>query len=130
MIQREATLRKRIVLCAWMIIAGLLVGGLTAIPLQTELDLLARWLGAENLPPSETANGFTKWILVVREALHATYVKYPFIGYATDWLAFAHVVIAIAFAGALRHPLRNAWLFRFGMIACVLVLPWALLFGG
>jgi len=75
------------------------------------------------------ANGFTRWILVVRDALHVTYAKYPFIGYGTDWLAFAHIVIAIAFVGALRHPLRNAWLFQFGMIACVLVLPWALLFG-
>lgn len=126
---REFALRKRIIACTWLIIIGLVISGVTAIPLQSELDSVARWLGAENLLPSQAANGFTKWILVVRDALHVTYAKYPFVGYGTDWLAFAHIVIAIAFVGALRHPLRNAWLFQFGMIACVLVLPWALLFG-
>jgi hypothetical protein len=44
-------------------------------------------------------------------------------------LAFGHFVIAIAFVGALRDPARNIWLFQFGMIACVLVVPYALLFG-
>ena len=129
MMRRELVLRKRIVGCAWLIIAGLVVSGVTAVPLQNEMDWLARWFGAANLSPSQAGNGFTKWILIVREGLHATYAKYPFFGYGTDWLAFAHLVIAVAFVGALRHPLRNAWLFRFGMIACVLVLPWALLFG-
>ena len=38
-------------------------------------------------------------------------------------------MIALAFIGALRDPLRNAWLFTFGMVACVLVIPYALLFG-
>lgn len=129
MTPRESILRKRIKICAWVIILGLVISGATAIPLATELDLLARWLGAENLSPAEAPSGFTNWILVVREGLHATYAKYPFIGYGTDWLAFAHFVIALAFVGALRHPLRNAWLFTFGMIACVAVVPWALLFG-
>ena len=129
MTRGELALRKRIVACTWAIIAGLVISGMTAIPLQSEIDLLARWLGAGNLSPAEAANGFTKWILIVRDALHATDAKYPFFGYGTDWLAFGHIVIALAFVGALRHPLRNAWLFQFGMVACVLVLPWALLFG-
>ena len=46
-----------------------------------------------------------------------------------DGLAFGHVVIAIAFVGAWREPIRNQWLYRFGMIACVAVIPWALVFG-
>jgi hypothetical protein len=110
-------------------IIGLVLGGITALPLQTELDLLARWLGAENLAPEQAASGFVKWILIVRDGLHATYAKYPFIAYGTDWLAFAHIVIAMAFIGALRHPTRNAWLFTFGMIASVLIIPWALITG-
>jgi hypothetical protein len=129
MIHREAILRKRVVAGTWFIIIGLVLSGVTAIPLQTELDLVARWLGAQNLVPAQASSGFTKWILIVREGLHESYAKYPFLGYGTDWLAFAHIVIAIAFVGALRHPLRNSWLFTFGMIACVLVIPWALLFG-
>ena len=129
MTQREIALRKRVITCAWIIIIGLVLSGLTAIPLQPELDLAAKWLGAENSSPEQVSSGFTRWILIVRDALHATYAKYPFMGYGTDWLAFGHIAIAIAFVGTLRHPLRNAWIFTFGMIACVLVLPWALLFG-
>jgi hypothetical protein len=110
-------------------IIGLVFSGITALPLQTELDLLARWLGAENLAPEQAASGFVKWILIVRDALRVTYATYPFMGYGTDWLAFAHFVIAIAFFGALRHPVRSVWLFMWGMIASVLVIPWALIAG-
>jgi hypothetical protein len=31
--------------------------------------------------------------------------------------------------GALRDPVRNCWLFDFGLIACVAVIPFALVFG-
>jgi hypothetical protein len=129
MLPREQILRRRVLTCTWLIILGLLIGGLTAIPLQTELDTVVRVLHIEELSPAQASNNFVKWILLVREALHETYAKYPFIGYGTDWLAFGHLVIAIAFMGCLRHPMRNIWLFQFGMIACVLVIPWALFFG-
>jgi hypothetical protein len=49
--------------------------------------------------------------------------------YGTDWLAFAHIVIAIAFVGPLRDPVRNIWVVEFGLIACALVIPAALIFG-
>jgi len=129
MIPREIILRKRITSGTWVMIIGLVLSGATAIPLQTELDLLARWLGAAHLSPAQAPNDFTKWILIVRDALHDTYARYRFMGYGTDWLAFGHFVIALAYVGALRHPLRNAWVFSFGMMACVAVIPWALLFG-
>jgi hypothetical protein len=67
--------------------------------------------------------------LVVRDALHETYSKFPFFGYGTDWLAFAHILIAIAYIGVIRHPMRNIWLFNWGMVACVLLIPWALISG-
>jgi hypothetical protein len=57
-------------------------------------------------------------------------VQFPFLYYGTDWLAFGHFVIAIAFIGALRDPVRNCWLYTFGMISCALVIPYALIFGG
>src|SRR4051812_41374297 len=50
-------------------------------------------------------------------------------GYGTDWLAFAHLVIAVAFWGPLRDPVRNIWVVHFGMIACVAVVPLALIAG-
>ena len=110
-------------------ILGLVFSGVTALPLQTELDLMGRWLGAENFTAEQATSGFVKWIFIVRDGLHATNAKFPFLAYGTDWLAFAHIVIAIAFIGALRHPLRNSWLFTFGMIASVFIVPWALLTG-
>lgn len=129
MTERETKLRRRIQSCTWFLIVGLVVSGATAIPLQTELDVLARLSHAQDLSPDQASSGFVKWILMVREGLYATNAKYPFLSYGTDWLAFAHIIIAIAFIGTLRHPVRNCWLFQFGMSACVLVFPWALLFG-
>jgi len=55
--------------------------------------------------------------------------QYPFLAYGTDWLAFAHIVIAIAFLGPLKDPVRNTWVVDFGIIACVLVIPLALICG-
>jgi hypothetical protein len=70
-----------------------------------------------------------RWFLRIRDALAQTQAQHPFLFYGTDWLAFGHFVIAIVFIGALRDPVRNRWLFDFGLIACVLVIPYALVFG-
>lgn len=129
MASREALLRRQIHACIWIMVLGLVFGGATALPLQTELDAVAHWLDAGNLAPHQAGSDFVKWILIVRDALRVTYAKYPFMGYGTDWLAFAHFVIAIAFVGALRHPVRNIWLFHWGMIASVLIVPWAFITG-
>lgn len=129
MTQRETKLRRRLRALTSVLVLGLVASGGTALPLQTELEILARWLGAENLAPEQATSGFVKWVLLVRDALHATNAQFPFLAYGTDWLAFAHLIIALAFVGALRHPVRNAWLFTFGMIASVLIIPWALITG-
>jgi hypothetical protein len=129
MTQREIQLRRRLKVGTWIMIVGLVLSGVTALPLQMELDLLARWFGAGELSPAQATSGLVKWILIVRDGLRDTYAKYPFLAYGTDWLAFAHIVIAIAFVGALRHPVRNVWLFTFGMIASALIIPWALITG-
>jgi hypothetical protein len=65
----------------------------------------------------------------VHNGLTETYRTYPFIPYGTDWLAFAHIAIAIAFIGPLRDPVKNIWVIEFGMIACVLIVPTALICG-
>lgn len=122
---RKQTL-KRIRLLTWLFIIGLFLSGATAIPLQRELDAAARYVGGGD--PANTS-GLTFWILKVRNALHTTYSAYPFMAYGTDWLAFGHFVIAIAFTGALRDPVRNRWLYLFGMISCALVIPYAIVCG-
>jgi len=111
----------------WFFIFGLIISGATAIPLQTELNAVLKFLGSID---ASHASGFVFWIVKVRDALDDTYAKYPFFGYGFDWLAFGHFAIAIAFIGALLDPVRNRWLYLFGMIACVLVIPYAMIFGG
>jgi len=121
---REQILLRRIKLLTWIFIVGLFLSGATAIPLQSELNLLANLCGS-NGESSEMA----RWLLRVRDALTQTQLQHPFLFYGTDWLAFGHFVIALVFIGALRDPVRNRWLFDFGLIACVLVIPYALVFG-
>lgn len=121
---REIVLRRRLTTLTLFFILGLVVSGATAIPLKWELDLLA------NLPMAQGNNPLAAWLSTVRAALIQTSSQFPFLFYGTDWLAFGHFVIAIAFIGALRDPVRNSWLYTFGMIACVLIIPYALIFGG
>ena len=44
-------------------------------------------------------------------------------------LVHDHLVIAVAFIGPWRDPVRNIWVIEFGLIACVMVLPLALIAG-
>jgi hypothetical protein len=125
----EIILRRRIKCLTWLFIVGLIISGLTAIPLEWELNQFLKICGAENFHPGQAKSGFLNWILKAREALVNTNAHYPILAYGFDWLAFGHIVIAIAFIGALRDPVRNVWLYEFGMIACVLVIPWAVIFG-
>src|SRR5437667_203206 len=66
---------------------------------------------------------------MVAAALTEIHAKYPFMAYGTDWLAFAHLIIAVAFIGPLRDPVRNIWVVTFGLIACLGVVPLALVAG-
>jgi hypothetical protein len=65
----------------------------------------------------------------VYAAVKATNDSYPFISYGTDWLAFAHLVIAVVFIGPYKDPVKNIWVIQFGMIACLMVFPLALIAG-
>jgi hypothetical protein len=123
---------KRLRWLTGIFMAGLLVSGLTAIPLVDEVDALVAVTGVGELRDGAgnvTSPGWAGWLLRVQQALHETRDGHPLLFYGTDWLAFGHVMIAIAFIGAWRDPVRNAWLFDFGLIACALVIPWALIFG-
>lgn len=126
---REAQLRGRIQALTWLFIIGLVLSGVTAIPLNWELELLVNWFGLEGRTSANATSELGRWLLTAREALQEVNAKHSLLFYGTDWLAFGHFAIAIAFIGALRDPVRNEWLFTFGMIACVLVIPYALGFG-
>jgi hypothetical protein len=126
---REERLMWRIRVLVLVFIAGLVLSGATAIPLRSELNWAAHLLEQARDSDFVVPAGLIAWIAKVRDALNDTYAKYPFLAYGTDWLAFGHFIIALAFIGALRDPVRNVWLFTFGIAACVLVIPFALIFG-
>lgn len=119
----------------WLVaffIVGLVLSGATAIPLETELNWLVEMTGARqwvDTPPSTGVPVWAEWLCRVQVGLQETNAKFPFISYGGDWLAFGHFVIAIAFIGAWRDPVRNIWLFEFGLIACALVIPYAFICG-
>ncbi|HVG43154.1 MAG TPA: hypothetical protein VM890_00435 [Longimicrobium sp.] len=126
---RTEQLERRVRRLLLLFIAGLVLSGLTAFPLVTELRLLTSALGAgPETRPQEVA-GVLRWLVTVRDALIATNARYPFLAYGTDWLAFAHLVIAVAFVGPWRDPVRNRWVVTFGLIACAGVVPLALVAG-
>jgi hypothetical protein len=125
---RLAVLRK----VRWVLgcfILALILSGLSAFPLRIELDRFAALRGIGSRAAAEADNGFDRWILVVRDGLRESYASHPWLAYGTDWLAFAHLVIALFFIGAFRDPVRNVWILKAGLIACVLVIPLALICG-
>jgi hypothetical protein len=118
---RIGMLEKRIKRWTIVFVVFLLLSGLTAFPIESELYLLSKWLGSESV--------LGEWISNCYFAVKNSNHSYPFLAYGTDWLAFAHIVIAIAFIGPLRDSVRNIWIYQFGMIACVLIFPVALIMG-
>lgn len=112
-----------------LFIGGLVLSGVTAFPLQSELHWTLRLLCSSAIRPVAQSTHLLPWINRVYTALAAVNSQYPFLAYGTDWLAFAHLVIAVAFIGPYRDPVRNRWLFDFGLIACAGVIPLALIAG-
>lgn len=107
----------------WLVffMIALFLSGLTAIPLEAELDFLGRCVAGTSM--------ISTWISKVSLAITYNNKHYPFLSYGYDWLAFAHFMLAILFIGPYRNPVRNKWVLEFGMIACVLVLPFAWIAG-
>lgn len=100
----------------------MLLSGVTAFPIERELN----WLTA-GIPVD--AQGVLGWLVTVRQGINTMYANYPWIAYGTDWLAFAHLILAALFIGPWRDPVRNLWVIEFGLLACLGVLPLALICG-
>lgn len=120
--QRSESLKKAIRIWIILFIIALILSGVTAFALETELA----WLNS--LFENKTG-GLSVWLQKVYTALHQTNLNYPFLAYSYDWLAFAHIVIAVAFIGPLKDPVRNKWIIHFGMIACGMIFPLAFIAG-
>jgi hypothetical protein len=114
-------------ICVVIVIVGLMISGVTAFPLEWELGIVGGILHAT--PAVDLLPDFVAWIDRVHLALVDTGAEHPFLAYGTDWLAFAHLAIAVAFVGPLRDPVRNIWILRWGMIMCAGIVPLALIAG-
>ena len=111
-------------------IVALVVSGITAFPLAREMEWLVSALGLQQQPTaSGSPGGPGFWIRTVHDGLNEAYAAHPWIAYGTDWLAFAHLAIAVAFIGPYVDPVRNKWVVTFGLIACAGVIPLALIAG-
>ena len=126
MVRDTEILRGRVRVLLGLFLVGLVLSGLTAFPIVAEVEFLHEVLGeaeGSRWPP------VAGWIATVHRGVTEASERYPFLFYGTDWLAFGHIVIAVAFIGPLRDPVRNIWVIEWGMIACVLVVPVAMVCG-
>lgn len=101
----------------------LLLSGITVFPLNAEL----KYIIDANIFEDGSTIGL--WLQKVLTGLTETQKQYPFIFYGFDWLAFAHIVIAILFIGVYRHPVRNRWIIQWAIITCICILPLAYIAG-
>ena len=51
------------------------------------------------------------------------------LAYGYDWLGFAHIVIALAFIGPFKDPVKNKWVIDWGIFSCIAILPLAFIAG-
>ncbi len=112
-------LRRQINAVTIFFMISLALSGITAIPAREGVSFLL-----QVVPPTWTfAYDYLRYI---REALFSCD---SILFYGFDWLAFAHILIAILFYGVIRDPVRNIWVVEFGMIACILIIPYAFVMG-
>lgn len=108
----------------WIVlfIVFLILSGVTAFPIETELAFLMNHI-------SSFPESMQIWLSTIYNEVKTVNANYPHLSYGTDWLAFAHIVIATVFIGPLIDPVKNIWVIQFGMIACIMVFPLALIAG-
>ncbi len=110
---------KKIRLTVMVFMLLLMLSGITAFPLVTETNWMMNHL---DVFPSY----FHDWIKNVYHAVHQTP---DVVLYGTDWLAFAHIIIALFFIGVYQNPVRNKFIINVGIAACLLIFPIAFIFG-
>lgn len=99
----------------------LIVSGITASPVEWELSIAVKFFDEGTM--------IGDWMHNVYYGVQEIGKKYPYLFYGYDWLAFAHIVLGILFIGPIKNPVRNKWVVEFGAIACLLIIPFALIAG-
>src|SRR5688572_23428219 len=113
--------RIRVLIVFFVIV--LFLSGITAFPVYTEL----KWIHENDFFSSIPV--IDAWLEKVWKGVEETSERHPFLFYGFDWLAFAHLVIALLFIGPYRNPVRNKWVIQWGIIACLAVIPLAVIAG-
>jgi hypothetical protein len=103
-------------------IGGLIVSGITTFPLLWETSVLHHAIGGELPADTQHIGGFGEWIAFVDRGVHETHQRFPFFGYATDWLGFGHLVIAAFFILPFMNPVRYRGVLKVGIAACAAVI--------
>jgi hypothetical protein len=115
---------KIVTIKRWLLlfITVLFISGLTVLPAELELKTA--------LAMVPQGSGVYKWLDKILDAYMSVAANKNFLLYGYDWLAFAHFVLAILFIGPYKDPVKNIWVIEFGMIASILILPFAFIAGG
>lgn len=122
-----STLKKiRAIIVFYMV--ALVLAGVTAFPVEWELHFLCGFL-ADHLSFLVDRFEIVGWLFGVRDGFASINADYPYFTYGYDWLAYAHLMIAILFYGPYKDPIRNKWIIYWGMIACVSIFPLAFICG-
>jgi len=105
-----------------LFIVLLVISGLTAFPVQTELHAM---MHLQNIFP----DFIRSWLIDINIAIDEMVKNSPYLLYGYDWLAYSHLVIALFFFGVYKNPVQNAWVLRVGMVACIGVFALAFICG-
>ena len=108
----------------WIItfIVLLILSGITAFPIQTEINFMM------NIK-IHFLDFIMEWLEKINSGVNDVYSKYPI---HRLWYRLACICTHcnwIAFIGPYRDPVKNIWVIEFGMIACAMVIPLALIAG-
>ena len=116
-------LLRQIRLLVIFFIIVLVISGVTAFPVYIELDWIIK------VKMFAEGSALEQWLHHVLAGVKYVHEEYPFIFYGFDWLAFAHLMMAVLFIGVYQHPVRNRWIIQWAMISCICVIPLALIAG-
>ncbi|MFM7022020.1 MAG: hypothetical protein ACKOXB_03515 [Flavobacteriales bacterium] len=122
--QTILTNEKRIDVFLKVIIALLIITGLSyfSLPfLSRKIVSLIEMMGVRG--------GLYSFAVKLRQGAVYNAAHYPFMGYGTDLLGFAHLMFALLLVGPIIDADKNEWVIRFGIMVCTLFIPVVLIMG-
>ena len=119
----STTLRRKIRYLIVFFMIVLALSGITAFPVYSELQFI---IDHSIFPEGSMIQ---RWLERVWTGVKEAHDKHPFLFYGFDWLAFAHIMIALLFIGPYKDPVRNKWVIDWGIISCLAILPLAFIAG-